>query len=119
MNLPTLTQLAKETAYLERYQDGKLWYSITWTDEMFTSHEFEFPIATDAPLLTEACIEAVQALHIHGEAELIENYLRRAVVDQRVRGAGGGEFLAEDKGLRFLRWIRPHLEMLREAQDQP
>jgi len=35
-----------------------------------------------------------------------------------VNDAGGGEFLPEDKGLTFLRWIRPHLELLELGRKQ-
>ncbi len=34
-----------------------------------------------------------------------------------VNDAGGGKFLPEDKALTYMRWIRKHLEMLEEAQD--
>lgn len=120
MNLPIITQLAKETARFVRYQDGNLWYSITWwPDGWDWSREFQFPIPTDAPELYDACRDAAAALLVgdpEGKLDRVRVHLVEAFLGHNTRGAGAGEFLAEDKAIRFLRWIRPQLEMLRAAQ---
>lgn len=122
MNLPNLLILAQQQATFVRYQDGKLWYRVQWSNPDDTSFDgtriFEFPIPTDAPELLETCKEVSQALLVGlYEAKYLREALDREIVAHEKTVAGGGEFLAQDKGIRFLRWIRPHLEMLRAAQD--
>jgi hypothetical protein len=48
VKLPTIVELAKRPAFFERYQDGKLWYSIKWDGPNDTVPlRFEFPIPVD------------------------------------------------------------------------
>lgn len=121
MELPTITELAKGTAYFVKYQDGSLWYEVTYGTNY--QSKFTFPIPVDAPSLYEVVEDAYKALEIvnidYGSATVraVASELQTAVNDRRKQSAGAGEFLASDKAIRFLRWIRPHLEMLQKAQE--
>lgn len=48
MKLPRITQLVKNVAAFQRYQDGNLWYRIVWEeDDHSSTHNFDFPIPID------------------------------------------------------------------------
>lgn len=49
MRLPRITQLVREQAKFTHYEDGKLWYQVTWTgDGGHTDVSiFDFPIPVD------------------------------------------------------------------------
>jgi len=45
VRLPRITQVAKGIASFQRYEDGNLWYQITWEeDDHSRTHHFDFPI---------------------------------------------------------------------------
>lgn len=126
MMLPKLTELAKGTAKFLRYQDGQLWYRIEWTRDMGSDGTkyfayFDFPIGVDTPNLYLQVSDAIQALRSSAltyDSQLLD-HIAQTLGDEldyhKRRGAGGGEFLAEDKAIRFMRWIRPYLEFLQKA----
>lgn len=118
MNLPTLTQLAREQATFARYEDGALWYRVYWRGDDDISHPFEFPIPTDAPDLSSEVTDAVHDLAYNDGDNVVDVRTRiyAALTEQAMRGAGGGKFLPEDRAITFLRWIRPHLERLKAAR---
>lgn len=81
MKLPSIVELAKETAVFIRYQDRQLFYSIPY--EWTHSPEGSFCKKLEVPIPVE--------------------------------DAGEGEFLPLMKGIQLIRWIRKHLDFLRES----
>jgi hypothetical protein len=79
MAFPSIVELAKRTAVLERYNGGKLWYMIECDDGSLFQH-FRFPIP--------------------------------------VEDSGEGDFLPEMKGINLMRWIRKHIEHLKELNTE-
>lgn len=48
MKLPRITQLVREQAGFTHYEDGKLWYQVTWSqDDGSWGGIFDFPIPID------------------------------------------------------------------------
>lgn len=118
MKLPTLTQAAKGTAAFLRYEDGALWYHLDWheSDVPYVAHSFEFPIPTNAPDIERSLSDAIQMLRDHSETYSLAGTNAAATClagdleQHKKRSAGAGQFLPEDKAIRFLRWIRLHLD---------
>jgi hypothetical protein len=95
VRLPTIVQLVKEVAYFQKYQDGRLWYTISWSE-----------VLCDIP---ERIVDGRRQLGLIGTQS---HHFEFPIP---IEDAGGGEFLPEDKALTFERWIRKHLEHLNGA----
>jgi hypothetical protein len=85
VKLPKIAEIAREQARFVKYEDGKLWYQVIWTEHDANGapvrpHLFDFPI------------------------DITKNDT-------------GGTFGNSERAVMFLRWIRQHLEFLREARD--
>jgi hypothetical protein len=94
LKIPSIAQVMKKTCDFQRYENGKLWYSIYWTEpcelpEHLKGHEdrwtasessvFEFPIPVD--------------------------------------DAGAGAFEPYMRAINLMRWIRKHIEFLTNAKQ--
>jgi hypothetical protein len=89
MKLPDIKSLVREQAVFSHFEDGKLWYDILFlTDD--------------------------QGLDDDGSKYYIPANFQFPVP---VEDTAGARFFNVDKGLFFMRWIRKHLEFLRQAQD--
>lgn len=122
---PGLVELAKSTVEFVRYEDGKLWYRADWHDAElpYTARSFEFPIPTDAPTVASVASDAVQALRMLADTYQSDamNKLAHAIAEtldeHNQASAGAGQFLPRDKGIRFLRWMRAHMQYLEDAKQ--
>jgi hypothetical protein len=91
MRIPTIKELMHEQARFVKYQDGKLWYQLTYCYEENKTSEFGNVYRTQLPAIFDFPID------VRGED-------------------AGGEFGSSEKAITLMRWIRKHIELLAKAQ---
>lgn len=89
MKIPIdIKQLVREQAQFIHFEDGKLWYSITYST-------------------------GVRSIDVCGDGYDVPAIFEFPVPIEETAGA---RFLRSDKGLFFMRWIRKHIEFLNAAR---
>lgn len=88
MKLPTLTQIGKGEAYFLKYRSGELWYSLFWRED-------GGPVGQTCDGVKQHCLD----------------------FPIPISDSGDGDFIQTMSGMSVLRWVRKHVELIRQARE--